>query len=196
MPADQPDLFGGPASPRLDQIAELISAAEEQELIARIDAAGLAPFRFQGWTGKRLTASFGWRYDFDDASFRETEPVPAWLQSLRDKAAHFAGLAPDALVQVLLTRYDAGAGIGWHRDRPVFEHVVGVSLGSPATMRFRRRKPEGGFERFSAPLPPRSAYHLTGAVRHEWEHSIAPMEAPRWSITFRSLSERGRRAAG
>jgi alkylated DNA repair protein (DNA oxidative demethylase) len=45
------------------------------------------------------------------------------------------------LVQALLIRYDPGAGIGWHRDRPLFEHVVGISLGAPATMRFRRRRP-------------------------------------------------------
>ena len=95
------------------------------------------------------------------------------------------------LVQALLIRYDPGAGIGWHRDRPVFEHVLGISLGAPATMRFRRRKP-GGFDRATRLLAPRSIYHLTGQVRHEWEHSIAAMEVTRWSITFRSLSEKGR----
>jgi alkylated DNA repair protein (DNA oxidative demethylase) len=92
----------------------------------------------------------------------------------------------------LLIRYDPGAGIGWHRDRPVFEHVIGVSLGAPATMRFRRRKP-GGFDRASAGLSPRSIYHLSGEARYQWEHSIAEMTVTRWSITFRSLSEEGRR---
>jgi hypothetical protein len=56
----------------------------------------------------------------------------------------------------------------------VFEHVIGISLGNPATMRLRRRRP-GGFDRFSALLPPRSVYHLSGEARHDWEHSIAPM---------------------
>ena len=119
-------------------------------------------------------------------------PIPDWLLPLRSRAAGFAGLPADALVQVLLTRYDPGAGIGWHRDRPVFEHVIGLSLGAPAVMRFRRRKP-GGFERATAALAPRSAYHLSGEVRHLWEHSIAEMAATRWSITFRSLA---RSAAG
>ena len=91
-------------------------------------------------------------------------------------------------MQALLIRYDPGAGIGWHRDRPVFEHVVGVSLGVPATMRFRRRRP-GGFDRASVPLAPRSAYHLSGEARHGWEHSIAEMEETRWSITFRSFAD-------
>ncbi|MGH6880651.1 alpha-ketoglutarate-dependent dioxygenase AlkB [Hypericibacter sp.] len=116
------------------------------------------------------------------------------LRPLREKAAYLAGLPADALVQALLTRYDPGAGIGWHRDRPVFEHVLGISLGQPAVMRFRRRR-AGGFDRASAALAPRSLYHLTGEVRHEWEHSIAAMDAIRWSITFRSLSEKGRRMA-
>jgi alkylated DNA repair dioxygenase AlkB len=120
--------------------------------------------------------------------------MPEWLLPLRQKAAAFAGLNPDELLQALLIRYDPGAGIGWHRDRPVFEHVIGVSLGAPATLRFRRRHADG-FDRASVFLPPRSVYHLTGEARHDWEHSIADMEVTRWSITFRSLSEKGHRYA-
>jgi DNA oxidative demethylase len=94
----------------------------------------------------------------------------------------------------LLIRYDPGAGIGWHRDRSVFEHVLGISLAAPATMRFRRRRPDG-FARASVLLEPRSIYHLAGEARHHWEHSIAAMAVTRWSITFRSLSEKGRTLA-
>ena len=97
-------------------------------------------------------------------------------------------LAPDQLVQALLIRYDPGAGIGWHKDRPVFEHVIGISLGHGATLRLRQRTADG-FARAKAELAPRSIYHLAGEVRHQWEHSIAPMEVPRWSITFRSLRD-------
>jgi alkylated DNA repair dioxygenase AlkB len=187
----QPDLFGDAGLAGLSQAGGFVTPCQEQMLIASIDAAELSPFRFHGWLGKRLTASYGWRYDFDDASFAPAEAIPDWLLPLRTKAARFAGLQPGELVQALLIRYDPGAGIGWHRDRPVFEHVLGISLGAPATMRFRRRKP-GGFDRVSALLAPRSIYHLTGEARHEWEHSIAAMEVTRWSITFRSLSARGR----
>jgi alkylated DNA repair dioxygenase AlkB len=105
--------------------------------------------------------------------------------------ARFAQVEPGELVQALLIRYDPGARIGWHRKRPVFEHVVGISLGAPPTMRFRRRRP-GGFDRASAFLAPRSIYYLAGEARHEWEHSIAEMEVTRWSITFRSLSQNAR----
>jgi alkylated DNA repair protein (DNA oxidative demethylase) len=185
------DLFGEPGLAGLTQADAIITPGEEQMLISSINAAALSPFRFHGWLGKRLTASYGWRYDFDDASFAPAEAIPDWLLPLRVKAAQFACLRPDELVQALLIRYDPGAGIGWHRDRPVFEHVVGISLGAPATMRFRRRR-RGGFDRASVLLAPRSIYHLTGEARHQWEHSIATMEVTRWSITFRSLSEKGR----
>ena len=188
----QPELFEPPGLAGLMQAGAIVTKSEEQALIAAIDGVELSPFRFHGWLGKRLTASYGWRYDFDTASFGPADPIPDWLLPLREKAAEFARLEPDDFVQALLIRYDPGAGIGWHRDRPVFEHVLGISLGAPATMRFRRRRP-GGFDRASALLAPRSIYHLTGEARHEWEHSIAEMEAARWSVTFRSLSAAGRR---
>jgi DNA oxidative demethylase len=187
----QLDLFDGPHPAGLYQAGEFVTPAEEQVLIASVDATELSPFRFHGWLGKRLTLSYGWRYDFDDTSFAPAEPIPDWLLPFRAKAAGFACLEPGELVQALLLRYDPGAGIGWHRDRSVFEHVIGISLGAPAAMRFRRRK-RGGFDRASVPLASRSIYHLTGEARHKWEHSIASMEVTRWSITFRSLSEKGR----
>jgi DNA oxidative demethylase len=192
--AAQPDLFGEPSLPGLSQAGEIVAPDEEQTLIASIDASPLTPFRFHQWLGKRLTATYGWSYDFDDGSFTPAETIPDWLLPLRAKAARFVGLPAEELAQALLIRYDPGAGIGWHRDRPVFEHVLGISLGAPATMRFRRRR-RGGFDRAAALLAPRSIYHLTGEARHEWEHSIAPMDETRWSITFRSISERGRQHA-
>ncbi len=189
------DLFGEALLPGLDYRPEFIDAAEERELVGHLDQLNLSPFRFHGWTGKRKTHTFGWRYDFDDASFAPAEPLPDWLQPLRARAAAFAGVEPGEIGHALLARYDPGAGIGWHRDRPVFERVVGVSLGSSATIRFRQRT-DSGFRRSSLKLEPRSAYLLTGEVRHEWEHSITPGEELRFSITFRTLSELGRRKAG
>lgn len=187
----QADSFAPPLLGGLAYVEELIDREQEQALIKAIGKVDVAPFRFQGWTGKRLTASFGWHYDFDSARFGETTPIPDWLLDLRTAAAEWARIDPQALAQVLVTRYDPGAGIGWHRDRPVFEHVLGVSLGAPAVLRLRRRK-RHGFERQALPLAPRSAYHLSGEARHSWEHSVSPIEATRWSITFRSLSDKGR----
>jgi alkylated DNA repair protein (DNA oxidative demethylase) len=187
-------LFEEPLIAGLDYRADFVGADEERELLDHLGALDLAPFRFHGWTGNRKTQSFGWRYDFDDASFTRADPLPDWLLPLRAKAAAMAGAEPGDFVHVLLARYDPGAGIGWHRDRPVFEKVVGVSLNTVARLRFRRRK-AGGFDRFSVDVAPRSAYLLSGEARHEWEHSIAPGEQLRFSITFRTLSGLGRRKA-
>ena len=180
------DLFGTPVLPGLVSTEEFITSAEEWAATAAIDATDLSPFRFRGWTGTRLTSSYGWNYDFDAGRLQEAEPLPAWLLPLRDRAARFAGLSPDVLVRALLIRYDPGAVIGWHRDRPACGHVVGISLGAPAVMRVRGRRGER-FERVSAPLPPRGAYHLSGDARHEREHSIAETDEARWSLSFRSL---------
>ena len=191
---NQAGLFADPLIAGLDYREDFISREDEAALIGWLQALDLTPFRFQGWTGNRKTQSFGWRYDFDDASFQPAEPIPAWLEPLRDKAAALAGVAPVEIAHALLARYDPGAGIGWHKDRSVFERVVGVSLGSPAILRFRQRTPSG-FRRFSLPVEPRSAYLLRGEARHEWEHRIVPGETLRFSITFRTLSELGRRKA-
>jgi len=188
------DLFDTPLIAGLDYRDELIGEAEERALNEQLEAEKLAPFRFHGWLGNRKTRSFGWRYDFDDASFARTEAIAHWLEPLRAKVGDFAGIAPDAFVHVLLARYDPGAGIGWHKDRDVFEQVVGVSLRTPATLRFRRRT-AGGFQRAGLEVAPRSAYLLSGESRWEWEHRITPGETLRFSITFRTLSDKGRRIA-
>lgn len=187
-------LFAEPPIAGLGYREEFISESEHDRLVERLADLDLAPFRFHGWTGNRKTRSFGWRYNFDDASFQPTEPIPEWLQPLRETAARLAEVRPDDIVHVLLARYDPGAGIGWHRDRDVFDRVVGVSLGSPAVLRFRQRTPSG-FRRASLQVEPRSGYLLIGEVRHQWEHSIAPAKQLRFSITFRTLSRLGRRKA-
>jgi alkylated DNA repair dioxygenase AlkB len=187
-------LFDEPLIAGLKYEEAVFGEAQEQELLRRLDEVELTPFRFHGFTGNRKTRSFGWRYDFDDASFSPTEAIPDWLQPLREAAAAFASISPDDFLHVLLARYDPGAGIGWHRDRDVFEQVVGFSLNSPATLRFRQRTGTG-FRRASIAVEPRSAYLLSEEARWRWEHSIAPGEQLRFSITFRSLSNKGRRIA-
>lgn len=186
------DLFDLPLLPGLTTGTDIVSEDEARALVSAIDATDLTPFKFQGWEGKRLTTSFGFNYDFETQKVARAAPMPDWLLPIRDRMAAFAGLDPARLIQALLIRYDPGAGIGWHRDRPIYEHVIGLSLGAPADMRFRRRRPDGGFERRSIPLDPRAAYHMSGEARHEWEHSIVEMDRPRWSITFRTPSARWR----
>lgn len=191
----QAELFDlPPVVPGLGFQEAIISPNEEDALIREIARIDLPHFPFQGWTSKRRTRSFGWLYDFNSADFGPTDPIPAFLLSLKSRAAGFAGVSDDDLVQVSVIKYEPGAGIGWHKDRPELDAVIGISLGSSATMRFRRRSKDR-FDRASLFLPPRSIYHLDGDVRHEWEHSIAPGTETRWSITFRGLSAKGKRKA-
>jgi alkylated DNA repair dioxygenase AlkB len=190
---EQADLFGRQGGERLpdwpDGLAyrtELITPEEEAELVARMAELPFRAFEFQGYLGNRRTVSFGLHYAFDGSGLRETENAPDWLQPVRDRAAAWAGLAGQALEHLLVTEYAPGAGIGWHRDRPVFEDVIGLSLLAPARLRFRRKAGEK-WERRAVITEPRSAYLLRGPAREEWQHSIAPMEALRYSLTFRSL---------
>ena len=190
------DLFGdiSPAVPGLGFRPDAISAADEKALVAEMDVLDMPHFQFQGWLSNRRTKSFGWQYNFNNSSFAPSEPIPGFLQPLKEIAAKFADVEPETIVQASLIKYEPDAGIGWHIDRPELDAVIGISFGAPATMRFRRRK-EGGFERASILLPPRSIYHLDGEVRYDWEHSIAPMRETRWSVTFRELSEKGKTKA-
>ncbi len=164
---------------------ELIAESEERALLEGVQLP-FAPFEFHGYVGKRRTVSFGRRYDFTERAVREAAELPPFLAPLREKAAAFAGLPPESLVQTLVIEYDVGAPIGWHRDKPEFGTVIGVSLLAPCTFRLRR-KVAGRWERRSLVLAPRSAYILRGPVRDEWEHSIPEVLALRYSVTFRTL---------
>ena len=187
----QLDLLGsGPELPEgLSYRTDFLTPSEEAALVERIGALPFAPFQFHGFEGKRRTVSFGWQYRFDGSGLHEAEPMPDWLLAVREKAADFAGLAADDLVHALIIEYAPGAGIGWHRDRPDFGEVIGISLGSQAPLRFRLR--EGAkWRRLTLPAAPRSAYHLRGPAREQWEHSILAVEALRYSITLRTLRAR------
>lgn len=72
------DLFGNaaPPIPGLHLKLDAITTREERDLIAGIEQIDLPHFQFQAWLSKRRTRSFGWLYDFRDASFGPTEPIP------------------------------------------------------------------------------------------------------------------------
>ena len=167
---------------------EVVSAHEEAELVREIERLPFAPFQFHGYEGKRRVVSFGWRYDFNRGGLRSAEAFPDSLILLRDMAAGFAGLNPPDLRHAMVTEYAPGAAIGWHKDRPMFDDVIGVSLMSPCTFRFRR-KSGAKWERRSLTAEPRSMYLLRGPSRSEWEHSIPGVDALRYSVTFRSLNK-------
>lgn len=176
---------------------ELISVADENALVARIRKLPFKEFEFHGFKGKRRTVSFGWQYEFSGrGALRKADDIPEFLLPLRAAAANFVQIEPTSLEHVLVIEYGSGAGIGWHRDRPVFGEVIGVSLLAPCVMRFRKKLTKSAWvsphapatwERINLLAEPRSAYHLTGAARFEWEHSILRVDELRYSITFRSL---------
>ena len=190
MPAaDQFDLFGKPQSPLpegLRYAEDVISADEARRLVAAFADLPFQAFDFHGFKGNRRIVSYGGRYDFSASRLEAAEPIPDLLLPARAAAAAFAGLEAEAIHHAMVTEYAPGAGIGWHRDRPEFDRVIGLSFASAAVMRFRRRR-DVGWERAALPLAPRSAYLLDGAARRDWQHSIAPGERLRYSVTFRTL---------
>jgi alkylated DNA repair dioxygenase AlkB len=165
---------------------EFVSVACEQDLIAGIAALPLQPFQFGAFEGNRRVKSFGFRYDYTQQKLQPSEPIPEWLEAIARKVESFGELPPGSVRHVLCTDYDVGVGIGWHRDRPHFDKVFGISLGSACRFRFRRRKGDG-WERSTLNAEPRSIYLMDGEARREWEHSIPPVEQHRWSITFRTM---------
>ncbi|MDQ3935947.1 MAG: alpha-ketoglutarate-dependent dioxygenase AlkB [Actinomycetota bacterium] len=142
-----------------------------------------------GRAAKRTVRHFGLDYDYESRDLVPADPLPGELGWLRERCAELAERRLEELVQVLVSRYPAGAGIGWHRDAPMFGRVVGVSLGAPARMRFQRKTKEGERLVEELELAPRSAYLLSGSARWAWQHSIPATKDLRWSITFRTLRE-------
>jgi alkylated DNA repair dioxygenase AlkB len=185
---DQNDLFAAiskePNGLRYQE--DIITLEEEQALIERFKALPFKPFEFHGFLGKRRVVSFRWRYDFAGRALRNSDPIPDFLLSLRHKAAAIAGASMDSFQQVLINEYEPGAGVGWHRDKPMFQQVAGFSLGASCTMRFRLKRGLD-WERASHHIHPRSAYLLDGSARWGWEHSIPPVKKLRYSVTFRNF---------
>lgn len=165
---------------------DIVSGALQAALVRGIAGLRLKPFDFHGFEARRRVVSFGWKYDREAERLKSAEEIPPFLVPARDVAAAFAGIDPARLQQALVSEYAPGAPIGWHRDKPVFGRVVGISLLSRCTFRLRRRTGTK-WERASVVAEPGSAYMLSGLARTQWEHSIPPVEQLRYSITFREL---------
>ena len=189
MPGDQLTLFSRPSSSTLPEgflyHPDAISAGEEERLLAEIAPLPFKEFQFHGFEGKRRVVSFGWRYDYAQHKALPADPIPDFLRDVCRNVQDASGFHIRDLEQVLVTEYAPGAPIGWHKDRPVYGNVMGLSLASPCTFRLRKRDGDGPWQRLSLRLEPRSAYFLSGAARWTWEHSIPPVDALRYSITFR-----------
>jgi alkylated DNA repair dioxygenase AlkB len=173
---------------------DFLSAEEESALLRVVAALPLAPMQYQGYTALRRVVSYGGKYDFSKQRLDAAEPIPGWLSPLGAKVAAWLGVPPSAFEQVLVAEYQPGTPLGWHRDVPDFEDVVGISLLADATLRLRPYPPReprrAGVLKLT--LAPRSIYLLRGPARWEWQHSISPTRTLRYSITFRTPSGRQR----
>lgn len=197
MTPSQPDLFGSspPAAPLpsgLRYETDFLDAAQEAALLRQLQALPLAPMKYQGFTALRRVVSYGGQYDFSAQRLNEAEPLPDWLKPLREQAGVWLGISPDRFTQALVAEYRPGTPLGWHRDVPDFEDVVGISLLNEAVMRFRPYPPTAPkrADVIKLTLAPRSIYLLRGPARWEWQHSVAPTKSLRYSITFRTPSGR------
>lgn len=190
MAARQPDLFATTAlPPGFDYAAEFVSRAEEAALVAALQQLPLAQARYKEWTANRRVVSYGGRYDFGRGELLPEAPIPPFLFELRAAAARFVAIDSEKLTHALVAEYAAGTQLGWHRDVPEFELVVGVSLLGPARMRLRRypHAPRSRERSLAIDLAPRSIYSLQGEARSRWQHAISPTPGLRYSITFRTL---------
>ena len=181
------DLFGKPELPGgFRYIPDVISPDEEKSLVRRFEQLSLKPFEFHGYPANRRIYTFGQRYVFAGQEPRDDASIPGYLQSLTDIASQISGMPAEAFEQIMVTEYAPGAGIGWHRDRPSYEDVVAVSFLAPCMLRLRQ-KIGGDWVRRFVHIEPRSAYLLHGPVRDSWQHSIAPMDVLRYSVTLRTF---------
>ena len=166
---------------------EFISPAEERRLLDELEALAFRTVTMRGQAARRTVRHFGLDYDYESGALVPADPLPESMLWLRERCADLMEREPDDLVQILVSRYPSGAGIGWHRDAPMFgSRIAGVSLLAPCRMRFQRTV--GGVRSVAAlELAPRSAYLLTGKARWSWQHSIPATKALRYSVTFRTL---------
>jgi alkylated DNA repair dioxygenase AlkB len=172
-----------------DYRPDLIDCAEEAALVADIATLDFAPYEFRGVSARRRVVAFGFHHDYQTRRLEKALEIPGFLNSLRSKVAAFAQLPPDDFAQVLVSEYTAGTPIGWHLDRAHYATIVGVSLLSAATLRFRRRASDRWL-RASQMIEPRSVYLLSGEARSSWHHSIPPVPALRYSVTFRTMVQK------
>ncbi|WP_235508050.1 alpha-ketoglutarate-dependent dioxygenase AlkB [Variovorax sp. Root434] len=190
--AGQPDLFGEAPVAAIEGLryeSGFLSPEEEAALLHIVQGLPLREMRCKEYTARRRGTSFGGSYDFDTNRLKPGPPLPEALHPLRAKAAAWAGIAPEDLTHMLIAEYRPGTPLGWHRDVPDFEDIVGISLFGDAVMQFRPYVPGAAASRPSSLeflVEPRSIYMLHGPARWEWQHAIAPTEALRYSITLRT----------
>ncbi|MEO6322990.1 MAG: alpha-ketoglutarate-dependent dioxygenase AlkB [Thermoanaerobaculia bacterium] len=166
---------------------DFISAKTESKYLAYLDSLVFQPTEMRGWALRRQILAFGTGFGTNFQSTVAAPLLPRRLYALRTRAASWAGCSASELSQALVQKYPKGATIGWHVDADIFgAPIIGISFGGTAQLMFRPANRTSG--RRAIEIPPRSVYRLEGPSRSTWLHSIAPVPASRYSITFRSLA--------
>jgi alkylated DNA repair dioxygenase AlkB len=185
----QQELFTAspPLPDGLTYAPDFLTTAQEGQLLEVIRALPFEQAQYKEWRARRRIVSFGGRYDFSSNELTPAPAIPQFLYPLRAALAGWAGVPVARIAHAMIAEYQPGAPLGWHRDVPQFEDVMGVSLLGHARLRFRPWPPKTG-ERttFALDLEPRSAYVLRRAARWEWQHAVSPTKELRYSITFRT----------
>jgi alkylated DNA repair dioxygenase AlkB len=166
---------------------EFLSTQEENELLSNISTLEFETFEYRGFQAKRRVLAYGLSYDFNANILSAAPAIPEFLLPVRARAAEAAEVAPEELEEALLTEYSPGAPINWHRDLPMFEKVIGISLLSSCTMKLKSFKKDA--KAVSITLQPRSLYIMQGTARWQYQHSIPAVKELRYSITFRTLKK-------
>lgn len=189
----QAELFPQPLPRGLIYQQEFLRAQEEADLLRHVRSLPLREAQYRQFTARRRTVNYGFAYDFQQLEAMPAPAIPDFLQPLRAKAATFAGVVPDEFVQALVAEYRPGTPLGWHRDVPDFELIVGISLGGSARMRFRPYPWDAARKKqvFAMEVEPRSAYILRDEARWRWQHCVSPTKMLRYSITFRTARQAG-----
>ena len=172
---------------------EFVTREEEAALVARIQALPLTEAKYKEYTARRRTVSYGGQYDYTLNKLDAAPSIPEFLLPLREKVARWAGIPAEEFVHGLVSEYRPGTPLGWHRDVPNFEAIVGVSLAGTARMRLRPYRPGEKQRRedvITLELEPRSAYIIRDNARWAWQHAVSPTKELRYSITFRTARAR------
>jgi alkylated DNA repair dioxygenase AlkB len=73
-------------------------------------------FRFHGYIARRRIIEYGFEYDFVSRRTSVARAISDFLKPLQRRAAVWAGVQPDEIVEAVITEYTPGAPIGSHRD--------------------------------------------------------------------------------
>src|SRR5262245_32726791 len=171
---------------------DFITPDEETALLIEIGNLPLSEAKYKEYTAKRRIVSYGGSYDFSSNELIPAGPIPPFLHPLRERIAEWVEVSASQFTHTLIAEYKTGTQLGWHRDVPDFEIIVGVSLQGSCRMRLRPYPPQKGRRAANLylDLAPRSAYAMRGPARWLWQHSIEPTKTTRYSITFRTRRQR------